>query len=316
MAVSAARLGANRRNARQNAGPHIPESKAKIKFDTLKFGLRAESRLLAFEDPQEFNDRTDAWIDALKPRNAVELSLVHDAVEYTWMQDRARRAMAARITLNINNAGIDEAEREADEVLKLGEQLFHDRRGPLTVFPHHDEPETNETRPARRVSKAKNSASRPEPLSPQRLVLRLQSTAGGCQWLLDRWAELKEILDLEWCWDSPDKLKAIRLLGRQPVDAADDRDVLLIFAACQAVEGQPGTAIPEIENELQPHERGPYYERLSRRGINVLTPINPAAGRAALLGIIERVTGPIWQRAEEHRRRRGQCGAPGRSTRL
>ena len=172
--------------------------------------------------------------------------------------------------------------------------------GRWPFFPHEHQPETIEAKPARRVSRSKPL---PEPLSPQRLVLRLQSTAGGCQWLLDRWAELKEILDLEWMWDAPDKLKAVRLLGRQPLDAVDDRDVLMIFAACQAIEGCPGTRISEIENELQPHERGPYYQRLSGRGINGLTPINAAAGRVALIEIIERVTGRLRRTVDDHRSR-------------
>ncbi len=264
MTASAARLEMKPQMAKQSHGPRSALGKARLTFDAFEHGLRAESRLLAFEDPQELQDRHDAWIEALAPRDAVELALIHDAVEYTWMQDRASRAQIARININVNNAGIDEAQREADEVLHLGEQLFHDPRGPLALFPHEHGtgPATNEAKPPRRVSKARRAA---EPLSPQRLVLRLQSTVGGCQWLLDRWAELKEILDLEWAWHAPDKLKAVRLLGRQPIDAVDDRDVLMIFAACLAVEGRPGTRIPEILNELPPPERVPFYQRLVER---------------------------------------------------
>ena len=88
------------------------------------------------EDPQELDDRRAAWRACFSPRDEVELSVVDDAVEYSWMQDRARRAQAARLATNIANAGNDQAIREADEVLRLGQKLFADRRGPLADYPH------------------------------------------------------------------------------------------------------------------------------------------------------------------------------------
>ncbi len=61
-----------------------------------------------------------------------------DAVEHAWLRDRARRAQASRLAANIANAGVDEAKREADEVLRLGQKLFSDNRGPLAAYPHVD----------------------------------------------------------------------------------------------------------------------------------------------------------------------------------
>ena len=59
-------------------------------------------------------------------------------------------------------------------------------------------------------------------------MLLLQATAGGCQWMLDRWSELTSILEEGLDWQSADKLKAVRLLGRHPIEAVDDRNVLMI----------------------------------------------------------------------------------------
>ncbi len=53
---------------------------------------------------------------------------------------------------------------------------------------------------------------------PEAIVLRLESTAAGCRWLLDRWAELGARLDRGDTWPSAEKVKAIRLLGKQPLD--------------------------------------------------------------------------------------------------
>jgi hypothetical protein len=94
-----------------------------------------------------------------------------------------------------------------------------------------------------------------DPEDPQRLVLRLQATAGGCQWMLDRWSELRSILEEGLDWQSADKLKAVRLLGRHPIEAVDDRNVLMVFVACQAIESRTSIPIPEIWNELRKYER-------------------------------------------------------------
>ena len=67
----------------------------------------------------------------------------------------------------------------------------------------------------------------------------LQATAGGCQWMLDQWAELRLILEEGLNWQSADKLKAIRLLGRQPIEAVDERTVLMIFLGASGSRAGP-----------------------------------------------------------------------------
>ena len=61
-----------------------------------------------------------------------------------------------------------------------------------------------------------------DPDRPAALVLSLQATLMGCEWMLGEWAKLKAILDKGQPWLSSDKLKAVRLLGKQPFDAIDD----------------------------------------------------------------------------------------------
>ncbi len=88
--------------------------------------------------------------------------------------------------------------------------------------------------------------------------------------MLDQWSELGSILDEGLNWQSADKLKAVRLLGRHPIEAADDRNVLMVFLACQTMEGQP---IPHSRDlELRAFERKPYAQRLAGRGIDRLGP--------------------------------------------
>ena len=245
MAISQAKIEANRRNAQKSTGPRSKEGKESSRRNAVKHGARAETLMLLDEDPQVLEEQKAAWRACLAPRDEVELGVVDDAVEYAWPQARARRAQAVRLAASIANAGVDQAVREADQVLCLGQKLFADKRGPLADYPHID---LESDYSKRRVSE---SEVLDDPEDPPRLVLHLQATAGGCQWLLDQWAELKSILEDGLNWQSVDQLKAIRLLGRQPMEAVDNRMVLLIFLACQRMEGRPLDVIPEIWNELR-----------------------------------------------------------------
>jgi hypothetical protein len=296
MAVSQAKLEANRRNAQKSVGPRTEQGKERSRRNAIKHGLRAESLLMLDEDPQELEVQKVVWRACLVPRDEVELSVVDDAVEYAWMQDRARRAQVARLATNIANVGIDQAVREADEVMRLGQKLFAERRGLLVNYPHDPLGTWDKTR----VSESDLAA---DPEDPQRLVLHLQSTAGGCQWMLDRWSELRSILDEGLNWQSADKFKAVRLLGRQPLEAVDDRNLLTMFVACQTIEGQPTFDIREIWNDLRPAEKPAYVERLRGRGIDRLAPADAAAARQVLFDIIDRATAQIKAKADEHRRR-------------
>ena len=279
MTVSAAKLEANRRNAAKSCGPTTRSGKDRSKLNAVKHGMRAATLVLLDEDAEALEHRRADWAASLMPRGAAEQRIVDDAVEYSWLRDRARRAQEARLATNIVNAGVDEAIREADEVLRLGQKLLADNRGRLANYPHYD---MEKDEYPENVPLVSQSDLLDDPEDPQRLVLHLQATAGGCQWMLDRWSELRSILEEGLDWQSADKLKAVRLLGRHPIEAVDDRNVLMIFAACQAIESQPSIPIPEIWNELREYERMPYAQRLIGRGIAKLTPKDAAAAPSSL----------------------------------
>ena len=58
------------------------------------------------------------------------------------------------------------------------------------------------------------------------------------------------MVECELAWLSPDKLKAIRLLGMQTIDAIDDMDVARIFLATYVIRGNTGEPFQEIIHEL------------------------------------------------------------------
>ena len=135
MAVSEAKLAANRRNAQKSTGPRSAEGKRVSSRNAVTHGLRAETLVLLDEDPQALDDRREAWRACLLPGDDVEERLVDSAVVHTWLQDRARRAQASRINANILDYGVDQGQTNAKEVDDLGRRLFKDRFGPLVFYP-------------------------------------------------------------------------------------------------------------------------------------------------------------------------------------
>ena len=235
MAVSAAKLEANRRNSLKSTGPRTESGKDKAKMNATKHGLRAETLVLRDEDPQVLEDRRVGWRACLLPGDDVEERLVDEAVVHTWHQDRARRAAAARMNLNILDYGVDETQITEEAVSEQGRRLFADRMGPLPFYPTSADYEEGPCEP--RVPTTSFAGTGVTDLDrPGALVLRLQSTLLGCEWLLAEWGKLKAVLDQGQAWVSPDKLKAVRLLGKQPFDAIDDTDVAMVFLASFALK--------------------------------------------------------------------------------
>jgi hypothetical protein len=285
----------NRRNAQRSTGPRTAEGKSRSRFNALKHGLTAKTAVLPGEDAAAYQDRVESFVTALEPGNDLEQYLAEQAAQLSWQLDRADRAEAARQAAAIRNAPVEEAFRQEDEVLALGRRLFWDPQGPLALYPHF------EYRPGQpRVS---SSGLTGDPDDPARLVLRLESTAAGCRWLLDRWAGLRDLLERGLSWQSPDKLKAIRLLGKQPLDAVDDPEVAAIFLASGMLGPEPPSFFAEFKGELLGGELLAYHRRLLDRRIEEQVPADQAEARAVLEGIVGRAVSRLETLAASHRQR-------------
>ena len=166
------------------------------------------------EDPEALTARIEGFKESVQASTPLEDDLATRAAEASWRLDRANRAEVARATLNIVTGPDAAALKEQDEVYTLAERLFGDRRGPAELYPTKGF--ENSSQP--RTSKA---ACVSDPDHPARLVLRLESTLAGCRFLQARWTELRELIELGIGWDSPEKLRAVRLLGHQPMSLID-----------------------------------------------------------------------------------------------
>jgi hypothetical protein len=308
------RAAINRRNARKSTGPRTAAGKDRSRFNALKHGMTAKTPVLPGEDAEALQRRRDAWTADLAPGNAVERYLVDRAVQASWQLDRADRADVARLTALIQSDTDHQALHQAEDAEALGRRLFWDRRGPIALYPHFPISAELSTGHQPRVS---FSGLADDPDGPAQLVLRLESTHAGCQWLLERWRELRVVLNDGMPWQSPDKLKAIRLMGKQPLDAADHADVAAVFLAAWVLDPRnlEVDAFEDVWKELYPPEVDLFRQRLLGRDIEDYLPEDKPAAVAMLTKIIDLYVARLEALAAS-RRERAMPDAAERSARL
>ena len=277
----------NRRNAQKSTGPRTPEGKNRSRFNAVKHGMTAKTLVLPGEDPDALQERLDSWIGNLQPQNEVEQFLVEQAVQSSWKLDRADRAEVARLSHIIETLPVLEANRQQEEAAALGRRLFSDRNGSGSIKLQSQILEA--LLPGR-----KSPTSRPLDVLDHAgaIVRRLESTGPGCQWMLDRWIELRAILDQGQAWPSIEKSRAIRLLGKPPLNlTAEEWE-----NHCERRRANPH---PEIDGYLA--QAGPAVGRGAGAG-----PGGDDRGAAERRGAGDRAAGAADRRASPSRR--GGCG--------
>jgi hypothetical protein len=250
-------------------------------MNALKHGLDAQTLILPGEHDAAFRARLDAWRADVKPRGPLEDALVEQAARLSWQLDRADRVQAALLAERIRLAGDDEARRrdqEAADAVAIGQRLIlgGNRRGMHT---HPDDPD-----------------------HPERLLGRLESTADGCRWLLDRWAELRAALegDGDACWRPEERLRAVRLLAKAPVDAVDDPMVLSIYLGCLVLDPDGPQVFADQAEEMTTREFEYFLQRLAGRGVSDRLPPDRESAREGLLAMVDGVIEGLESLAAAH----------------
>ena len=72
---------------------------------------------------------------------------------------------------------------------------------------------------------------------PEVIVLRLESTAAGCRWLLGRWTARRRRLERGETWDTDQFVEALRLLGQ----ACEDMELEELPAYARLAVGFPAS---------------------------------------------------------------------------
>ena len=224
--TSTAAVQANRRNARQSTGPRTEEGKARSSMNALKHGLTAGDVVLPTEDPQAFQARLDDWNDDFPQAGAVGRCLIERAAHASWRLDRCARYETARLAHRVRHAVDRHDYEESRHAEAVGRRLLFE---PLDRFaaPTLPDPTTLEKLQRRHDD------------HPAVLARELQTTAAGVRWLLGRWAELAEALEVRQFWHAADTYKAVRLLGRRPEDVLEDPVVGRIVMAYHVADPEP-----------------------------------------------------------------------------
>ena len=277
--TSSKRVEANRKNAARSPGPRSATGKCRSRFNAVKHGMAAKLPVLPGEDPDAFRAHRDAWTAELQPRGQVEHSSSNAPCVSPGSSSGStaprppgwppRPRPPARLAAD-----------QSDEVLALGRRLFWDPLGPLPLYPHLG------NSIGRLFTRFSWSNEIDDPNEPARVVNRLESTAIGCAWLLDRWGELRVRLEDGWTLQPPERFKAIRLLGRQPMDAPQDDRVMMIYLACWAMDPGGPHGFQDLVNELHPAELKLWIDRLDDREAMDRRPADRPSGQAELLKIV------------------------------
>jgi hypothetical protein len=213
--------------------------------------MRARTLVLPGEDAEAYQGRLEDWTETFRPRDPVESYLVGRVVHVSWQLDRADRAEAARLTEAIDREEKKAADRRAAEVRVAGRWLLRRESAP-----------------------------------PGPMLERLEASATGCRWMLDRWAGLRRRLERGRTWRPRDQYRAIRLLGKMPLDGDQDDEVALIYRACAAMDPQGPDAFNERWCELSVEEEPEFRDRLRARAAAAPGPDTAEEGKAALLGLV------------------------------
>ena len=95
----------------------------------------------------------------------------------------------------------------------------------------------------------------------------------------------------------PDKLKALRLMGYQPLDVLDVRLVLEIFLASAAIDGRGDDPFTSLKGELDDGEYNAFVKRVRERWTDMLDGRDSEEARRVLVSIVEQAIGELTAKA-------------------
>jgi hypothetical protein len=236
--TNAERTAINNENAKKSTGPRTAAGKKKSSFNALKHGLTARSVLLPGEDAAALAARQQHLVDAFQPRNSVELAVIEGMAGDIWRSNRSELALGRRIAFRLRHEPLEQAEKEKNEAVELGGRLFWQPSFRLPI---------SRQIPLGKVSEPLCSENAVHPHHPTRILLKLEQTIPGCDWLIGSWGDLLVRLYSDELWLSADAFKMVRLMGKHAVDMADDLAVTRVFLDSLTLISAPKSG-PERES--------------------------------------------------------------------
>src|SRR4029077_3991156 len=126
------------------------------------------------------------------------------------------------------------------------------------------------------------------PDEPSTLVARLESSEKGCLALIGHWRMLKDRLERGLEWQPQDRLKSIRMLGRQPIEIVEDERVLLIYIASFGLH-PVGKKHPleDFKCEMETPDLDVFLERARSRWPLILDASDTPKAKQALFDLVD-----------------------------
>ena len=288
--TSKAKVASNRANSKLSTGPS-EGAKARTRLNGVKHGLRAETMILPGEDPLELDALRETWVNSLRPRDDAEDELVSGVVKSFWFSRRADRAVFEHL-----KARIEQAEKQAaasvDEDIR---RLFSDARG------HHCMYATSAATCGGPFTSSP-TGDRENPDEPATLVARLESSEKGCLELIGNWRMLRERVEQGLEWQAHDRLKGIRMLGKQPVQAAEDPRVWLIYVGNYALHpAGKQHAFGDFKCEAGTPQVKEFLDRVLDRWPLLLDASDTPKAKQTLLDLVDRNLERLTAKLEVHR---------------
>jgi hypothetical protein len=236
--TKAERTEINKENAKKSTGPRTAAGKKNSSFNALKHGLTARTVLLPAEDAAALAARQQHLVDAFQPRNSVELAVIEGMAGDMWRSNRSDLALGRRIAFRLRHEPLEQAKIEHDEAVELGGRLFWQPSFPLPI---------GREIPPGKVTEPLCSENAVHPHHPARILLKLEQTIPGCDWLIGSWGDLLVRLYSDELWLSADAFKMVRLMGKHAIDMVDDLAVTRVFLDSMTLLSAP-KAGPERES--------------------------------------------------------------------
>jgi len=257
-------------------------------MNALKHGMRSKRLALLDEESYAFETRRMKWMSITDPDDDMGEFLVDQCVSLSFELERAQRADVERLTSLIENSD----ESEFDAVHELGKRLFFDPTGPTPMYGNRPD--------GRRKLRTSWNGQAVDPNDPAVLARQLESSAMGCCWMRDCWDELRAQLEPGKFWQSHDRLKAIRLLGRQPLDAVEDRQVAEIFVASSALDPAGHKPFDDLLSDMGTTEHVHYRKAVRARWPDLVSAEDTARCRQILIDLADRNIERLNAKLEVH----------------
>ncbi len=253
-----------------------------------KHGMRTNRESIFSDTSYRYEERLRKWMAHFDAQDDVQEFLVATNVSLSFDIERAGHADA----VNFERAVEQSPAKELAEVHETGRQLFYDPCGATAIH-------GVETAPAGKVTTSGNRPNGEPYTNAAELVRKLESSAAGCQWMLAEWAILRTRAEENY-WFGPDRLRATRLLGRQPVDAIDDERVATIYIASNVIKSFGRPAFADLRSDMGMSGIERFEKLVSARWLGLSRPADGAQCRRMLVELVDRQVAELNAMLEVH----------------